>query len=61
METCEDSNTIVLSVTELMDNKDYVLVKFKEYSEGKIVSTFEKGIKDKNGDIEKFIPIKKIM
>lgn len=56
----ESSNedTIVLSVDEISENADYVLVKFIEVVNNCIVETYAKGIKDESGDIVKFINIK---
>lgn len=54
----EMANKIVLSITELMENKDFVLVMVKEYCNNNIEERIEKGIKDSSGDIKRFIPVK---
>lgn len=47
----------VLSVEEIYETEEYVLVKFTEYADSKITVSFEKGIKDNDGDIVRFIKI----
>ena len=47
----------VLSVEEIAETEEYVLVKFTEAVNGKITVSFEKGIKDADGDIVRFIKI----
>ena len=53
----ETLTTNVLSVEELTETEEYVLVKFTEAINGKITVSFEKGIKDSDGDIVRFIKI----
>lgn len=47
----------VLSVEEIYETEEYVLVKFTEAVDNKITVSFEKGIKDNDGDIVRFIKI----
>ncbi len=49
--------TAVLSVEELFETEEYVLVKITEVIDNKIAVSFEKGIKDTDGDIVRFIKI----
>lgn len=47
----------VLSVEELAETDEFVLVKFTEYIDGAVCDSYEKGIKDSDGDIIEFIKI----
>lgn len=47
----------VLSVEEIDETDEFVLVKFTEVLGGRIIKSYEKGIKDADGDIIKFIKI----
>ena len=47
----------VLRVEEMLETEEYVLVKFTEAVNDRITVSFEKGIKDSDGDIVRFIKI----
>lgn len=47
-------NTTVLSIEDISENDNYVLVKITEAVGNIIVESIEKGIKDNSGDIIKF-------
>lgn len=51
------SSSTVLSVEEIAETDEFVLVKFTEYIDGKVTESYEKGIKDSDGDIVEFIKI----
>lgn len=51
------SASTVLSVEDIAETDEFVLVKFTEVINGKITESFEKGIKDFNGDIIEFVKI----
>lgn len=50
--------TIVLSINDIYENERYVLVEFVEAKNNKIFKSLEKGIKNKDGDIVEFVPIR---
>lgn len=49
--------TELLSVEELYETEEYVLVRFRELIDNKITVSLEFGIKDNDGDIVRFIKI----
>lgn len=48
---------MLIETKDLAETDEFVIVKFTEKTDGKIKLSFEKGIKDENGDIIEFIPI----
>lgn len=46
---------IVLSVEEIAETDEFVLVRFTEIIDGGIETSYEKGIKDADGDIVDFV------
>lgn len=50
-------DSVLLSVSELSETNEYVLVKFVEFVNNKVVETLAKGIKDLQGDIIDFIDL----
>ena len=49
--------SVLLSVEEIAETDEFVLTKFTEIIDGAVRVSFEKGIKDSDGDIVKFIKI----
>lgn len=50
-------NSTLISVEDIAETDEFVLVRFTEVICGKIVESIEKGIKDEDGDIIEFVKI----
>lgn len=51
------SQSVVLSVEEIAETDEFVLTKFTEIVDGTVCESYEKGIKDGDGDIIEFVKI----
>ncbi len=51
------TQSVLLSVEEITETDEYVLTKFTEVIDGAVCESYEKGVKDRNGDIVIFVKI----
>lgn len=52
----ESNKSVILSINDISEDNEYVIVRIKEVVNNEIVENLEKGIKDKYGDIIQFVP-----
>lgn len=49
--------SILISTEDVAETSEFVIVKFTELTDGKITTSFEKGIKNTDGDIVRFVKL----